>query len=132
MKAEKVIGRNFILLLRCVLCEGQCEAGKLCCREVDSWTSVPHPSGEVDVLFFVFFFLVVPFLEVRRMITRSNSRVLIICNIPYIKDFYSHSNWVELGNTEPYSTLIRPDQLFKNLAGRLPLKGTLVSTKTLA
>ncbi|XP_053182806.1 von Willebrand factor A domain-containing protein 7-like [Scomber japonicus] len=34
-----------------------------------------------------------------------------------LQDFYSHSNWVELGNTEPYSTLIRPDQLFKNLAG---------------
>ncbi|CAK6953310.1 Hypothetical predicted protein [Scomber scombrus] len=34
-----------------------------------------------------------------------------------LQDFYSHSNWVELGNTEPYNTLIRPDQPFENLAG---------------
>lgn len=34
-----------------------------------------------------------------------------------LQDFYSHSNWVELGNTAPYSTLIRPDQSFVNLAG---------------
>ncbi|XP_042340189.1 von Willebrand factor A domain-containing protein 7-like [Plectropomus leopardus] len=33
-----------------------------------------------------------------------------------IQDFYSHSNWVELGNTAPYSTLIRPDQPLENLA----------------
>ncbi|KAG7265558.1 hypothetical protein CRUP_005090, partial [Coryphaenoides rupestris] len=26
-----------------------------------------------------------------------------------LQDFYSHSNWVELGNTEPYVNLIRPD-----------------------
>ncbi|KAM8771831.1 von Willebrand factor A domain-containing protein 7 [Acanthopagrus schlegelii] len=34
-----------------------------------------------------------------------------------LQDFYSHSNWVELGNTAPYSTLIRPDQPLENLAG---------------
>ncbi|CAK6969157.1 von Willebrand factor A domain-containing protein 7-like [Scomber scombrus] len=34
-----------------------------------------------------------------------------------LQDFYSHSNWVEMGNTAPYSTLIRPDQPFENLAG---------------
>ncbi|XP_067437736.1 von Willebrand factor A domain-containing protein 7-like isoform X1 [Thunnus thynnus] len=34
-----------------------------------------------------------------------------------LQDFYSHSNWVEMGNTVPYSTLIRPDQPFENLAG---------------
>jgi len=38
--------------------------------------------------------------------------------ILYLKDFYSHSNWVELGNNAPYSTLIRPDQPLENLAGR--------------
>uniref|UniRef100_A0A3Q2PIE1 von Willebrand factor A domain containing 11 n=1 Tax=Fundulus heteroclitus TaxID=8078 RepID=A0A3Q2PIE1_FUNHE len=31
-------------------------------------------------------------------------------------DFYSHSNWVELGYTEPYDNLIRPDQPLENLA----------------
>ncbi|XP_026159403.1 von Willebrand factor A domain-containing protein 7 [Mastacembelus armatus] len=34
-----------------------------------------------------------------------------------LQDFYSHSNWVELGNIAPYSALIRPDQPLKNLAG---------------
>uniref|UniRef100_A0A3P8S1Z2 von Willebrand factor A domain containing 10, tandem duplicate 1 n=1 Tax=Amphiprion percula TaxID=161767 RepID=A0A3P8S1Z2_AMPPE len=33
-----------------------------------------------------------------------------------IIDFYSHSNWVELGKTTPYSTLIRPDEPLENLA----------------
>ncbi|XP_037115899.1 von Willebrand factor A domain-containing protein 7 [Syngnathus acus] len=33
-----------------------------------------------------------------------------------LQDFYSHSNWVELGNTEPYVTLIRPDLPLENLA----------------
>ncbi|XP_029288639.1 von Willebrand factor A domain-containing protein 7 [Cottoperca gobio] len=34
-----------------------------------------------------------------------------------LQDFYSHSNWVELGNTAPFSTLIQPDQPLENLAG---------------
>ncbi|XP_061888792.1 von Willebrand factor A domain-containing protein 7-like [Entelurus aequoreus] len=34
-----------------------------------------------------------------------------------LQDFYSHSNWVELGNTSPYSVLITPDQQLENLAG---------------
>ncbi|XP_029949225.1 von Willebrand factor A domain-containing protein 7-like [Salarias fasciatus] len=34
-----------------------------------------------------------------------------------LQDFYSHSNWVELGKTTPYSTLIRQDQPLENLAG---------------
>uniref|UniRef100_A0A3B4U9U7 von Willebrand factor A domain-containing protein 7-like n=1 Tax=Seriola dumerili TaxID=41447 RepID=A0A3B4U9U7_SERDU len=33
-----------------------------------------------------------------------------------LQDFYSHSNWVELGNNAPYSILIRPDQPLENLA----------------
>uniref|UniRef100_A0A3B4T4V0 von Willebrand factor A domain-containing protein 7-like n=1 Tax=Seriola dumerili TaxID=41447 RepID=A0A3B4T4V0_SERDU len=33
-----------------------------------------------------------------------------------LQDFYSHSNWVELGYTEPYINLIRPDQPLENLA----------------
>lgn len=35
----------------------------------------------------------------------------------YFQDFYSHSNWVELGNSEPYINLIRPDLPLDNLAG---------------
>ncbi|XP_069021931.1 von Willebrand factor A domain-containing protein 7 [Embiotoca jacksoni] len=34
-----------------------------------------------------------------------------------LQDFYSHSNWVELGNTDPYINLIRPDLPLDNLAG---------------
>ncbi|KAM9792686.1 von Willebrand factor A domain-containing protein 7-like [Neosynchiropus ocellatus] len=34
-----------------------------------------------------------------------------------LQDFYSHSNWVELGRTVPYRTLIQPDQPFVDLAG---------------
>ncbi|XP_017272317.1 von Willebrand factor A domain-containing protein 7 isoform X2 [Kryptolebias marmoratus] len=33
-----------------------------------------------------------------------------------LQDFYSHSNWVELGNTEPYINLIQPDLPLENLA----------------
>ncbi|XP_034544761.1 von Willebrand factor A domain-containing protein 7 isoform X2 [Notolabrus celidotus] len=34
-----------------------------------------------------------------------------------LQDFYSHSSWVELGRTTPYSSLIRPDEPLQNLAG---------------
>ncbi|XP_073698692.1 von Willebrand factor A domain-containing protein 7-like [Garra rufa] len=34
-----------------------------------------------------------------------------------LQDFYSHSNWVELGNTAPFSTLIKPELPLNNLAG---------------
>uniref|UniRef100_A0A673CEV3 von Willebrand factor A domain containing 10, tandem duplicate 1 n=1 Tax=Sphaeramia orbicularis TaxID=375764 RepID=A0A673CEV3_9TELE len=34
-----------------------------------------------------------------------------------LQDFYSHSNWVELGNKSPYAALIKPDQTLENLAG---------------
>ncbi|KAG8015079.1 von Willebrand factor A domain-containing protein 7, partial [Nibea albiflora] len=33
-----------------------------------------------------------------------------------LQDFYSHSNWVELGYTEPYANLLRPDLPLENLA----------------
>ncbi|KAL2097380.1 hypothetical protein ACEWY4_006587 [Coilia grayii] len=32
-------------------------------------------------------------------------------------DFYSHSNWVELGNKSPYATLLRADLPINNVAG---------------
>ncbi|XP_074519703.1 von Willebrand factor A domain-containing protein 7-like [Halichoeres trimaculatus] len=35
-----------------------------------------------------------------------------------LQDFYSHSNWVELGNTDPYINLIRPDLPLENLADK--------------
>ncbi|KAI2668273.1 von Willebrand factor A domain-containing protein 7 [Labeo rohita] len=33
-----------------------------------------------------------------------------------LQDFYSHSNWIELGNLFPYSNLTRPDSLINNIA----------------
>ncbi|KAM9363653.1 von Willebrand factor A domain-containing protein 7-like [Symphorus nematophorus] len=39
----------------------------------------------------------------------------LVCHT--LQDFYSHSNWVELGKTAPYSPLIRPDRPMDNLAG---------------
>ncbi|XP_072533297.1 von Willebrand factor A domain-containing protein 7-like [Salminus brasiliensis] len=33
-----------------------------------------------------------------------------------LQDFYSHSNWVELGNKKPYPNLIRPDLTISNVA----------------
>ncbi|XP_029706463.1 von Willebrand factor A domain-containing protein 7 [Takifugu rubripes] len=33
-----------------------------------------------------------------------------------LQDFYSHSNWVELGNVEPFSNLLRADLPLENLA----------------
>ncbi|KAM3867752.1 von Willebrand factor A domain-containing protein 7-like [Diretmus argenteus] len=35
-----------------------------------------------------------------------------------LQDFYSHSNWVELGNVASYSALVRPDEPLENLAGQ--------------
>ncbi|XP_030643648.1 von Willebrand factor A domain-containing protein 7-like [Chanos chanos] len=35
-----------------------------------------------------------------------------------LQDFYSHSNWIELGNKFPYSNLIRPDLPMDNIADR--------------
>ncbi|KAM4585496.1 von Willebrand factor A domain-containing protein 7 isoform 1-T2 [Odontesthes bonariensis] len=35
-----------------------------------------------------------------------------------LQDFYSHSNWVELGNKEPYRNLIRQDLPLENLADK--------------
>ncbi|XP_067261338.1 von Willebrand factor A domain-containing protein 7-like [Chanodichthys erythropterus] len=34
-----------------------------------------------------------------------------------LQDFYSHSNWVELGYKSPYANLIRPDLNIENIAG---------------
>ncbi|XP_053478034.1 von Willebrand factor A domain-containing protein 7-like [Ictalurus furcatus] len=33
-----------------------------------------------------------------------------------LQDFYSHSNWIEMGKSEPYSNLIKPDTPINNIA----------------
>ncbi|KAM9770012.1 von Willebrand factor A domain-containing protein 7 [Menidia menidia] len=33
-----------------------------------------------------------------------------------LQDFYSHSNWAEIGHTEPYADLLRPDRPLENIA----------------
>ncbi|CAL8356850.1 unnamed protein product [Boreogadus saida] len=35
-----------------------------------------------------------------------------------LQDFYSHSNWVELGNREPFANLIQPDLPIENIAAK--------------
>ncbi|TRY95912.1 hypothetical protein DNTS_021432 [Danionella cerebrum] len=35
-----------------------------------------------------------------------------------LQDFYSHSNWVELGSSAPFSTLLKPELPLNNLAGK--------------
>ncbi|XP_030643654.1 von Willebrand factor A domain-containing protein 7-like [Chanos chanos] len=35
-----------------------------------------------------------------------------------LQDFYSHSNWIELGNRSPFTSLIRPDVPIDNIADR--------------
>ncbi|MED6279196.1 hypothetical protein CHARACLAT_031993 [Characodon lateralis] len=35
-----------------------------------------------------------------------------------MKDFYSHSNWVEIGNKFPYSNLIRGNAHIGNIAAK--------------
>lgn len=41
--------------------------------------------------------------------------VAVLC----FKDFYSHSNWVELGNNIPYGALINSEQTLDTLAGQM-------------
>ncbi|KAK1791880.1 hypothetical protein P4O66_013857 [Electrophorus voltai] len=40
----------------------------------------------------------------------------------FLQDFYSHSNWVELGNKRTYVNLIRPDLTIHNIAGNERIK----------
>ncbi|TSK22567.1 von Willebrand factor A domain-containing protein 7 [Bagarius yarrelli] len=49
-----------------------------------------------------------------------------------LQDFYSHSNWVELGYKNTYINLIRPDQTINNVAGKCSHGGKddLSSTQT--
>lgn len=92
---------------RQVFSEGKREAGELRCRSTDSWAYLPHTSGEPAgnnrkngvVSFFL-------------KCLQHNFTIL------YLQDFYSHSNWVELGNKAPYSALIQPERSLENLAGR--------------
>ena len=45
------------------------------------------------------------------------------------QDFYAHSNWVELGYTDPYINLIRPDHQLENLAGVCVFMCVIVATE---
>lgn len=45
---------------------------------------------------------------------KQSSNGSICCD----KDFYSHSNWVELGNDIPYGALINSEQPLDILAGQ--------------
>lgn len=47
--------------------------------------------------------------------TVSTMCFFVICHT--LQDFYSHSNWVELGNVEPFRNLLQADLPLENLAG---------------
>nr|XP_061792057.1 von Willebrand factor A domain-containing protein 7-like [Nerophis lumbriciformis] len=58
--------------------------------------------------------------DVKDNVRRENfdiARFILGMTLHTLQAFYSHSNWVELGNLAPYSVLIRPDQPLDNLAG---------------
>ena len=58
-----------------------------------------------------------------QIFTASRNWSIKFAAVVVVKDFYSHSNWVELGNSAPYDALVRSDQPLDNLAGQ-----TLVSS----
>ncbi|KAI4895400.1 hypothetical protein NFI96_022023, partial [Prochilodus magdalenae] len=45
-----------------------------------------------------------------------------------LQDFYSHSNWIELGNRRPFSSLIKPGSTIDNIAGKCSHGGFFDST----
>ncbi|RXN16716.1 von Willebrand factor A domain-containing 7-like protein [Labeo rohita] len=47
-----------------------------------------------------------------------------------LPDFYSHSNWVELDETAPFSTLIKPGLPLNNLAGKCSHGGSIDRTSS--
>ncbi|ROI47898.1 von Willebrand factor A domain-containing protein 7 [Anabarilius grahami] len=82
------------------------------------------------------------FVEGRDLITRGmaavkasvqqesfiSARITLGALCHTLQDFYSHSNWVELGSTAPFSTLIRADLPLNNLAGKCSHGGFLDRT----
>ncbi|XP_030207835.1 von Willebrand factor A domain-containing protein 7-like [Gadus morhua] len=70
------------------------------------------------------------FLEGRGLITKGvvsikaniqnhqTSRKMLGGVLHTLQDFYSHSNWVELGNTEPFANLIQPNLPIENIAAK--------------
>ncbi|KAM3622807.1 uncharacterized protein V6R79_003398 [Siganus canaliculatus] len=135
-------GRDFTLTIDDSLSPGQVQSA---CSSPDTslrstvmfQTSIANMyfgNAKVDVIFVLsekHHFDDESFLRGREIITRGVSAVKAsvkmenfvagrwtlgsVCHT--LQDFYSHSNWVELGNNAPYSTLIQPDQPLENLAG---------------
>ncbi|KAF4090725.1 hypothetical protein AMELA_G00055180 [Ameiurus melas] len=44
------------------------------------------------------------------------ARAMLGSTLHTLQDFYSHSDWIELGKTEPYTNLIKPDTIINNIA----------------
>lgn len=53
-----------------------------------------------------------------RTIKNDNYCIVIPTSFSNLKDFYSHSNWVELGNKVPNANLTRSDTSIGNIAGK--------------
>ncbi len=54
------------------------------------------------------------YILVLSKLTPVCEHVLLVC----VQDFYSHSNWVELGSAAPFSTLIKPELPLNNIVGK--------------
>lgn len=67
---------------------------------------------------------------------RKNQIIIIadclqhIFTMSRLQDFYSHSNWVELGNKAPYGVLIQPDRPLEKLAGERAAPRHCLTDKT--
>ncbi|KAI2666891.1 von Willebrand factor A domain-containing protein 7 [Labeo rohita] len=55
----------------------------------------------------------------------ENARKTLGSILHTLQDFYSHSNWIELGNTEPCTALINLEESIPNPAGKCSHGGTL-------
>lgn len=51
----------------------------------------------------------------------KNHDVYVTLLTSIFQDFYSHSNWIELGNMFAYTTLIRADLNIDNIAGTVTI-----------
>ena len=59
------------------------------------------------------------------------SRIFLGQALHAIQDFYSHSNWIELGNTRPHPDLGKPGRILTRLPSDVPTckNGILITTK---
>lgn len=85
-------------------------------KQATSKKTLRQRSSYWDRFFIPYRFLAL-FLMIRT-IKNDNYCIVIPPFFSNLKDFYSHSNWVELGNKVPNANLIRSDTSIGNIAGK--------------